>query len=65
MGPYLPRVQRECSPLIGLSIRLGLSCEARTNQRLANGIGVSKPCGAVSTRKKLGFLPRLVDFLGI
>ena len=51
MEPSLPRVRRKCPA----SIRLGQRCGARTNQRLANGIGVSSPCGAVSIRESSFF----------
>ena len=38
---------------------------ASTNRRLANGIGASSPCGAVSTRESSVFFPLLVIGLDI
>ena len=34
-----------------ISISLGRRCEARTNQRLANGVAVFSPCRVMSTRE--------------
>ena len=45
------------------SIRPGRRLGARTNQRLASGIGVFSQCRVVSTRGKLGLLPRLMEVL--
>ena len=39
------------------SIHLGQRCGARNYRRLANGIGVFSPCGAVSTRESWVFFP--------
>ena len=44
-------------------MRFGRCCEARTNQRLAYGIGVSSPCGAVSTRDSSIFFPGLSRYM--
>ena len=56
MRPYLP-VCDENFPQLWASIRLGRRCGARTNQRLANGIGVFSPYRVVSTRESLVCFP--------
>ena len=67
MGPYLPRVRRNCLPSVGEPLSysyLGGGPLWSSNQSaiLANGTGVSTPWGAVSTRENSVFFPRLSKF---
>ena len=58
IGNYLPRVRRD----LGIDPRGNSHCAlALTIQQPACGIGVSTPCGAVSTRGICVFVPGLLE----
>ena len=71
MGPYLPRVRRNCPPSVGEPISSSYSdslsggrplCSSNQSAILADGTGVSTPWGPVSTRENSVFFPRLSNF---
>ena len=62
MGPCPSRVLRTATPLVSLyPPGMALALWAPANQQLANGIGVSTQCGAVSTRENSVIVPGLLE----
>ena len=62
MGPYFPRLRRDCVPSLGPLPRAAL-WSSNHIQRLANGIGVFHTVRGRVDPRKLYFLPRLVELL--
>ena len=70
MGPYLPRVRRNCPSSVGEPLSSfykggGPLWSSNQSAILAIGTGVSTPLGAVSTRENSVFFPRLSKLIGM